>query len=242
MHPEAFADTRLRLVGLFVLAFCFSSLHTPAALAAMLGITAIAVLYFGPKIPELFRRLRLPGLVVLGLVLMLPFASGQTVLGTIGPLGLRAEGLAAAATIALRFVSIFTLMAALIGNIPVPRLFEALRALGLPAMLTDMAVLTLRHIEDIRTNLSRMRTAMQLRGAAAGFWNGQFRATGWALASLILRSHARSERVYHAMILRGHGAPGAAPSAAFVPKPADWALLFALLAAGTALLVIDRLA
>jgi hypothetical protein len=35
------------------------------------------------------------------------------------------------------------------------------------------------------------------------------------VASLILRSHARSDRVWHAMRLRGHGAPTAAPPTPF---------------------------
>lgn len=156
------------------------------------------------------------------------------------PLTLRAEGLAAATGIALRFVAIFTLIVVFVGALPLSHLIGALRGLGLPALLVDMALLTLRHIEDLRHDLARMQTAMRLRGGYG--WLGRFRATGWLLASLLLRSHARSERVYHAMILRGHGATGAAlPDAASVPRADKWALA-GLIALAASLLVVDHLA
>ncbi len=241
MRSELLADTRLRLAALAVLAFCFSSLHTPESLAGMVGVTAVAVLFFGPAPGDLARRLRLPGLVVAALVVLLPFASGRTVVAAIGPIGVTAEGLTAAAGIALRFLCIFSLIVALVGQLPPQRLISALRALGMPAMLTDMAMLMLRHVEDIRGEFTRMRTAKWLRGVPAGYWHGEFRAAGWILASMLLRSHARSERVYHAMILRGHGAPGAAPEAVFAARPADWAALTAMVATGAGLVLLERL-
>lgn len=242
MRPELLADTRLRLIGLMALAFCFSSLHSMVALGAMVGITGLILTLFGPPVSELASRLRFPGLAIAGLVVFLPLMSGQTILATFGPITLRAEGLASAIGIALRFLCIFSVMIALVGAVSVQRLIAALRALAVPAMLTDMALLALRHLEDLRGEFARMRIAMRLRGAQAGYRHGQFQATGWALASLLLRSHARSERVYHAMILRGHDAPGAAPAATFSAKPADWIVFLVLILAGVGLVVLDRLA
>jgi cobalt/nickel transport system permease protein len=242
VRSEHRADPRFRLIGLLVLAFCFSSLHAPAALAGMALVTLLIVLRLGPSPAELARRLRVPGVTIAALVLLLPFVSGRTVLASIGPLDIKAEGAAAAAGIAIRFVCILSVLIALVGGMTTQRLISTLRSLGVPAMLTDMAMLMLRHVEDLRADLSRMRTAMRLRGVPAGYWHGQFRASGWALASLLLRSHARSERIYHAMILRGHGAPGAASPAIAPPRPGDWALLAALVAAGSGLVLLDRLA
>ncbi len=240
MHTERPADARLRMVALLFAAFCFSSLQTPAALATMVAVSVLIALCLGPPPRELARRLRLPGIVIAALVLILPFASGQTVLASIGPLKVRAEGLAAAATVAARFLCILSLVVVLLGSVPPPRLLSALRSLGVPAMLADMAMLMLRHVDDLRADLARMRVAMRLRGAPAGYWNGQFRATGWALASLLLRSHARSDRIYQAMILRGHGAPGAASASVPAPRAADWMLLAALVGAGCGLVLLDR--
>ena len=241
LESTPIADVRLRVVALLVIAFSFSTLHAPLALWLMVIFTVLLVRAFGLGFAELARRLRLPGLVVGGLVAVLPFASGETVLAALGPLSLRAEGLAAATGIALRFLCIIATAAALLGQIPVERLIAALRALKLPPLMADMALLTLRHIEDLRQALNRMRVAMRLRGARQGFWQGQFRATGWALASLLLRSHARSERIYHAMILRGHGTPGAT-TAAFHASRSDLAWLAAVVASMVTLLALEHFA
>lgn len=235
------ADLRLRILALLALAFGFSTLATPPALAAMLAVTLALAGAFGVTPRALVRALRLPALIVGALVLLLPFASGERVLLALGPLDLRAEGLAAAVTVALRFLCIFSATVALIGSVPAHRLVAALGALGLPAIMADMAMLTLRHLEDFRRDLTRMRVAMRLRGATV-LRSDRFRSFGWALASLMLRSHDRSERVYRAMILRGHGAAAAAPPDVAPPSPAD-RLAFAGLLVGAGLLVaLDRLA
>ncbi len=240
MRADPISDPRLRIVAVVVLAFTFSALRGPAALALMVLATVTLVGLSRTPPLRVLAALRLPGLVVAGLVALLPFTSGQTVLTDIGPLTLRAEGLAAATGIALRFLSIFTLIVVFLGDVPVPRLIGALRRLGLPALLVDLALLTLRHIEDLRADLARMQTAMRLRGGQS--WRGRFRTTGWLLASLLLRSHARSERIYHAMILRGHGAKGAAlPEVVPVPR-ADKLALSVLFALAACLLAVEHLA
>lgn len=240
MRADPITDPRLRVAALLTLAFGFSALHAPAALALMVVATLGLVWWSGTPARRLLRALRLPGVVVAGLVVILPFTSGDHVIAAVGPLTLRAEGLAAATGITLRFVAIFTLIVVFVGALPLSHLIGALRGLGLPTLLVDMALLTLRHIEDLRHDLARMQTAMRLRGGYG--WLGRFRATGWLLASLLLRSHARSERVYHAMILRGHGATGAAlPDAATVPRADKWALA-GLIALAASLLVVDHLA
>ena len=235
-------DPRLRIVAVLVLAFGFSGLHEPLPLALMVVLTLTLVRLSGIGLGPLARRLRLPGMIVAALVAVLPFTSGETVLATLGPATLRAEGTAAAFGIALRFLCIFTLVVLFLGALPLPRLIAALRGLGLPDLMVDMALLTLRHIEDLRSDLARMQVAMRLRGVPRGFWRARFRATGWVLASLLLRSHARSERVYHAMILRGHGAPGAAPPEAFGNGPGDGLWLTALVAAAVLLVAVEHLA
>lgn len=235
-------DPRLRIVAVLLLAFSFSVLHEPLPLALMAILTLALVRLSRVGLGSLARRLRVPGVVVAALVAVLPLTSGETVLASLGPLALRAEGMAAALGIALRFLCIFTLVVLFLGALPLPRLIAALRALGLPALMVDMALLTLRHVEDLRSDLGRMQVAMRLRGAPRGFWRARFRATGWVLASLLVRSHARSERVYHAMILRGHGAPGAAPPDAFARSPTDGVWLTALTAAAAFLVAIEQLA
>lgn len=240
MRPDLrLDDPRLRIVATGVTAFAFSTLGKPVPLALMAGLTCVLVVGSGIGIGELTRRLRVPGLMLGALIMTLPFTSGTTVVASLGPLSLRAEGLAAALTIALRFLCIMSVAAALIATLGPARLIAGLRGLRVPALITDMAMLTLRHIDELRHELARMRLSMWLRGAPAGFRRGQFRAGGWALASLLLRAHARSDRIYQAMLLRGHGAK-TAPLPQFVaPAPAEKRALIALMIALGALIGLE---
>ena len=231
----------MRIVAVLVLAFTFSALHGAAALTLMGLLTVALVAVSGTRPAALLRALRLPGLVVAGLVVLLPLTSGDTILTSLGPLHLRAEGLAAATVIALRFLCIFALVATFLGALPVAQLIAGLRGLHLPALLVDMALLSLRHIADLRHDLTRMQTAMRLRGGYPR-WRDRISGTGWILASLLLRSHARSERIYHAMILRGHGAPEAALPALPKVTGSDKAALLALIALAAGLLAVEHLA
>lgn len=241
MRADPITDARLRIVAVLALAFTYSALQSAAALALMVLLTA--GLIWQARIPpaRLLRALRLPGLVVAGLVLVLPFTSGTTALAALGPITLRVEGLAAATGIALRFVCIFALVVVFLAPLPTAHLIHALRGLHLPALLVDMALLTLRHIADLRQDLARMQTAMRLRGGQVR-WFTRIRSTGWILASLLLRSHARSERVWHAMILRGHGAAGAIPPATAAPGLRDKIRLASLFALAAALMLVEHLA
>ncbi len=235
------ADPRLRIVAVLMLAFCFSTLHGALPLALMLALTLGLVHLSGAGFGRLMRSLRVPGLVVAALVALLPVTSGDTVLTALGPIRLRAEGLEAALGIALRFLCIFALVIVFLATLPSPRLVAGLRGLGLPALMIDMALLTLRHIEDLRADFARREVAMRLRGAPKGVWRGVFRARGWMIASLLLHSHARSERVWHAMILRGHGAPGAAPPDTLTASRGDKAWLAVLIAAAALLFTLEAL-
>jgi cobalt/nickel transport system permease protein len=240
LRADPITDPRLRILALVGLAFVFSSLESRPALILMALMTAALVWLARLPWRVLLARLRLPGLVVAGIVLLLPLTSGQDVLARLGPLSIRAEGLAAATAIAARFLAIMTLVAVFLANLPLARIVAALRGLGLPDLLVDLALLTLRHISDLRHDLARMQVAMRLRGATTT--GHRWRATGWIMASLLLRSHARSERIYQAMILRGHGAGDAAPPEFAQVTAADKAMLAAIFTLAAILVAVDYLA
>lgn len=217
-------EPRCKLLGLMTLMFAFAFVERGWLVPVMLAIALL--LYALSRLPLSFlqSRLRYPGYFLLGVVALLPFFSGQTVLWQMGPLALRQEGLAALLLIAGRFLSIITMGFILLGTTPFLTLVSTLRSLGLPPVLADMTLLTYRYLFDLAETLSRMKLAMRLRGF------GQARSgdrlplvprfpdlTGLsALAgTLLIRSYEQSERVYKAMRLRGYGympQSGIAPS------------------------------
>ncbi|MBC8511607.1 MAG: cobalt ECF transporter T component CbiQ [Dehalococcoidia bacterium] len=202
-------DPRCKFIGLMALVFAFSFVRDLRMLPAMVVVTS--AIYIVSKLPVSFMltRLRYPSFFLLVVVLLLPFVSGHTIVMSLGPLDLRQEGLVAVLLIATRFLSILTVGLVLFGTAPFLTTIKSMRALGLPVILTDMALLSFRYLHEIGDDLHRMETSMRLRG----FHERRFSKHGlgilaWLGGSILVRSYERSEWVYKAMILRGYGNAG----------------------------------
>lgn len=198
------SDPRIRLGVALVLGFGFAAVQDLRLAPAMLATAAAVTMISGPGLAPLGRRLRAPGLFALGVLAILPLTVGQTPLATVGPLTIRAEGVSAALLIATRLLCIVAVVAAMLAPLAPLDLVRAARGLGVPAILADLALLTLRYLDEVRDEAARMRRAMALRGGRPGL--RRLGALGWLLAALMLRSHDRADRQWRAMRLRGHGA------------------------------------
>ncbi|GAB4370516.1 MAG: energy-coupling factor transporter transmembrane component T [Elainellaceae cyanobacterium] len=202
-----------KLVGFVVLIFAFAGVKSYSLLPAMLGVTLL--LYWLSRLPlsYLQGRLRYPGLFLIGIVGLLPFLSGSTVIWQWGWLTVRSEGLWAALLVSSRFLAILTTSFILIGTTPFLSLIDSMRSLGLPAVLADMTLLAYRYLNDIVQSLATMQQAMRLRGFGSSSKskklfriNGEtFRRLAFLAGTLLIRSYEQAERVYNAMRLRGYG-------------------------------------
>ena len=199
-------DQASKFVALMALIFAFSCVRALWLLLPMLAVTGLLLGLSRLPLKFWLSRLRYPGVFIGTVVLLLPFVVGETVWIEIGGIALRQEGCAAALLLSVRFVCILTVGLVLFGTAPLLQSLKALRALGLPGILVDMALLAYRYLETVGEILATMQQAMHLRG-----WHGNCfsRRNLKLLASLagglIVRSYERSQRVYQAMILRGYG-------------------------------------
>lgn len=234
-------DARYRLVGLLVLAFSFSFVEDLRLVPAMIMVTAGICVGSGVEASWVLRRLRLPSFILLVLVLTLPFVSGEEVLASAGPLAVRREGLVGALLIASRFACIVSAGIILLGSTPQLTNIKAVRALGVPQIMADMALLTFRYLYQLEQDLKRMMTSMKLRGFKEHHLSlSALRTFGWLSGSLLVRSHERSEWVYRAMIVRGYGeVPG--QTVEFQTRARDVLLLGAFVTAAGALVAGDIL-
>lgn len=208
-------DARAKLIGLLSLMFAFAFVQRLAVVPAMLGLTLVVYGLSRLPLSFLLSRLRYPGFFILGVVCILPFVSGTTVLWQWGFLAIRQEGVLLMLLIVGRFLSIVTLGLVLFGTTPFLSLVRAMRSLGLPALLTDMLLLTYRYLFVLLEMLTTMQRSMRLRGFHSHSSHGMFQS--WQilgrrlrrLASLVgtlfIRSYEQAERVYMAMRLRGYG-------------------------------------
>lgn len=199
-------EPRYRLVGLMALVFAFSFVQDLRLLPAMLTVTFALYAVSRLPFPFLLNRLRAPGFFLLIVAILLPFLSGSTVLLRIGPLALRQEGCLDLLLVVVKFVSILTTGLVIFGSAPFLTTVKAMRALGLPSILTDMTLFSYRYIYEIGDDLETMETAMGLRGFRARRPSGRTLGVLASLAgSILVRSYEQSERIYKAMVLRGYG-------------------------------------
>jgi cobalt/nickel transport system permease protein len=204
-------EPRCKLIGLMALIFAFALIENLELIPFMLAITGL--LYALSRLPLSFwsTRIRYPGLFLLGVVTLLPFISGQTIIWNWGILTLRQEGMMAVVLIASRFLSIITIGLILFGTTPFLTMVKTMQSLGLPAILADMLLLSYRYLFEIAASLTQMQRSMRLRGF-------QSQRTRWLLpnwqdlnrlanvaGTLLIRSYEQAEQIYKAMRLRGYG-------------------------------------
>jgi cobalt/nickel transport system permease protein len=183
-----------------------------------------------------WRRLRAPFGLAAVFVLGLGLAAGDSVALRLGPVLLHREGLHAGTMIAARMLTIVAVVWLLLGRLSPQALADGLRGLGLPALMADMTLLTLRYLDTARAELARAELARRLRGGPTGWRALPDRAM--ILAAGLIRAQDRAERVWSAMRLRGHGA--ARPVARV--GLAELAAPLLAIAMGAALLWLDRAA
>lgn len=199
-------EPRCKLIALLALIFAFASVRQLILLPAMILVTLV---YYGvSRLPVAFllQRLRYPGFFLAAIAILLPFSVGNTIIWQLSFLALRQEGLFALVLIVTRFLCILTVGLILFGTAPFLTSIKAMRALGLPAVLADMTLLSYRYIEQFGEDLTRMQTAMRLRGFRINKLSRRnLTVVASLIGSLLVRSYDQSQQVYQAMILRGYG-------------------------------------
>ncbi len=216
-------EARLKVPALLLLIFSFAFVRDLFLLPLLVVVAIITYAISGLPLKHLMSRVRLPGFFLLAMAVILPFWSGQTIIWQLGPLALRQEGLLGLLLIAVKFISILTVVIALFGTTSLPQLTVALRALGIPWLITDLLLFTYRYLYQLASDLRRMRTAARLRGFA-GTSLSALKPLAFISGTMLVRSHEQSERVFQAMTLRGYG-NSSLPLPLFRPFAVDYLLV-----------------
>ena len=199
-------DPRCKLIGLTILLVTYSFMNSTLMLFPMFLATAVFVGLSRRPLSFFIRKLRLPSLFILAVVLALPFVSGTEIIADFGVIQMTLEGTERAVLVAARFICIMTTAMVLLFSSSFLVNIKALQALGMPFIMADMALLVYRYLEVIGSDFHRMRVSMKLRGFEGRRLTFQtLKTVAWSSASLILRSYERSDWIYKAMRLRGYG-------------------------------------
>lgn len=103
----------------------------------------------------------------------------------------------------LQALAILTLMLVLLTTAPLTATLKAARALHVPGLLVQLALLSYRYIFVLAGELARLRVAVRVRGFRNRVNRQSYQTVAHMGGTLLVRGYERAERVGHAMRCRG---------------------------------------
>jgi cobalt/nickel transport system permease protein len=209
-------DPRVRIIVAMLFAVAIVAVESLAILAVCLALSlALVAAARLPPGPTLSRVAALDLFIVFS-VLLLPFTMPGNELARFGPFVVSREGSLAAVTILFKATAVILALVSLVGTMEAVDLGHALARLAVPAKLIALLFFTVRYIEVLHRELGRLRLAMKARAFTMRTDLHTWRALGFLLGMLFVRSFERAERILKAMKCRAftgtfHGRSGAAP-------------------------------
>jgi cobalt/nickel transport system permease protein len=156
----------------------------------------------------------------------------------VGPLRISPHGAVWLCRVLGKTVAVVLLVVTLLETTTMAELGRAARALGAPAVLVHLFLLSQRYVFLIAEEFGRLRTALRVRGFRSQSRHA-YRTIGHVAGTLLVRSHDRASRVHAAMCCRGFAGQFRTLEADRT-HGADVVFLVAMLAAGVGLVVWDR--
>jgi cobalt/nickel transport system permease protein len=184
---RAVAEKALLALGLMALALALPAWPGAALVLAAAWALALA----GARIP-LADWMRLHG-GPLGFILVAAAAMA------VGPDGLQ---LSLPVQVALRATAAVSCLLLLAATTPAPALVQAVRRLGVPAEVTEVALLTWRFLFLLQDAAAAVRTAQEARLGWVG-WRRSLRSLGMLVAALLPNALDRARRLEIGLAARG---------------------------------------
>lgn len=199
-------DTSLKIPSLFLLMMSMALIRDQHLIPLLPCIAAVLFIASGIPLSLLLTRLRAPVVFLLFVsVFLVLFSEGET-LARIGPFDLKSLGAILALNTWVRVLSVISVGIVMIQTTPLSGLSGKLKRMLIPHILIDIGIMTGRYIMVIGEDYSKMKNARKLRGYAPG--RSLTRRLGVIVptaATLLIKGFQQSERVFHAMRMRGYG-------------------------------------
>jgi cobalt/nickel transport system permease protein len=205
-HHSSFIDridprVRVLAAGAFVAAAAVA--NGWLTLGILLAACAAGLLLVDVRSRHLWRRLVPINAVMLVLLILLPLTTAGQPLARLGPLEFTGEGLRLALLILLKGNAILLALTVLLGSMEMTTLGHTFAHLRVPDKLTHLLLFTVRYVDVLRRENHRLHTAMKMRGFRPRMDRHTYRAYGYLVGMLLVRSLDRAERIVAAMKCRG---------------------------------------
>lgn len=196
-------DPRVRIVAATVFSLLVAVCGRFPTLGLALAAAVAGIILSGVPLRAVRRRLAPLNLVMLALLVVLPLTAHGEPLAKLGPLNVSAQGVRAAAEIAIKANAIVMALAALLGTLELTSLGHALWHLHVPEKLIHLMMFTVRYLDVLDREYDRLRAAMRVRGFQPRLDVHTYRTYGHLIGMLLVRSLDRAERIVAAMKCRG---------------------------------------
>ncbi|MFH1075695.1 MAG: cobalt ECF transporter T component CbiQ [Pseudomonadota bacterium] len=196
-------DPRVKLIGAIAFSVIVGTCHdkATAVFALILGMISVTVACL--EVKALVKRLFIINGFILFLWFFLPFTSEGDILFSVGHLNVFSEGVENALLITLKSNAIALICIGLLATSPIPLIIYTLSCMRFPMKLVQLFSFGYRYLHLLHLEFHRLENALKVRCFLPGTNLHTYRTFAYFLASLLLRSYDRSQRVYQAMLCRG---------------------------------------
>lgn len=196
-------DPRVRILFAFFFAIIVATTpHFSVLLWASFFVVGIFFLS-KLKIEKVLKRILVVNTFLVLLVIILPFSYPGQVVYALGPLTLTKQGVFYALLIFLKSNLILACVLLLLSTSSIFSLAHALHHLHVPSKLVELIFFTFRYIHVIYQQYQKLMGAVKLRCFTPKTNIYTYKTYAYLVASLLIKSYDRSERVYKAMLCRG---------------------------------------
>ena len=196
-------DPRPRIVIAFLFSILIAVSTRISVASAGLVVGAILVVLARLRFLDLLKRLLEVNVFIVFVWLFVPFTYPGDPLARLGPLTATRQGVQYALSITLKCNAIILTLTALVATVDVVRLGHALYHLHLPAKLIHVFMFTIRYFDVLNREYRRLSSALRVRGFRPRTNRRTYRTYAYLVATLLVRSLDRSQRVVAAMKCRG---------------------------------------
>lgn len=196
-------DPRVRIAVAMLFAIVVVGLSDVMVLLCALMMAALLLPVSGLPLGRTLKRMAGMDGFILFMLVMLPFTVPGTSMFTLWGITASWEGLWQAVEIALTANAVVLALMCLVGSMEPVTLGHALLSLKVPERLVQLLMFTIRYIETLREEYTRLRAAMKIRGFRPGTNWHTYQSFGYLVGMMLVRALERSERVLGAMKCRG---------------------------------------
>ncbi len=196
-------DPRPRILAGLAFSVLIALSQRFGVVGAGLAISVVVAVTARLPVRATLRRMLGVNVFMLILFLILPFSAQGDALFSLGPVSYSQAGLFRVGRIALKCNAIVLMLTVMLGTMELVELGHALSHLKVPRKLVHILLLTIRYVDLIHHEYSRLRKAMKVRCFRADVNAHTYRSIGHLMGMLLVRSFDRAERVLAAMRCRG---------------------------------------